>query len=261
MGLYDKSGEIGLQNLIELEFNKMSKEGLSSYIDVYDLKSFFEELYDPNLTVSEFKSNILIQKQNLEKVLPELKIYTRTLSFSEKDKQNIYNNSEIKQIYDLGNYEGNGGAVAGFTLDYENKSLGYAMIDPNYSIRYITIYPEYEGFGLATKFVNEIRKAVPDKEMSISLINNPQMFKVGKRLGGVKLSETKVKLPSWNSNKVELSYKTQPQTSTQKSTVQDNQILSSPQFKEFYNKELESNPNLTVEEALDYYKKCKNNNL
>jgi hypothetical protein len=47
---------------------------------------------------------------------------------------------------------------------------------------------------------------------------------------------------------------TQPTTQP---TAQDNQILNSPQFKEFYNKELESNPNLTVEEALDYYKKCK----
>ena len=47
---------------------------------------------------------------------------------------------------------------------------------------------------------------------------------------------------------------TQPSTQP---TAQDNQILNSPQFKEFYTKELESNPNLTVPEALDYYKKCK----
>lgn len=47
---------------------------------------------------------------------------------------------------------------------------------------------------------------------------------------------------------------TQPSTQP---TTQDNQILNSPQFKEFYTKELESNPNLTVPEALDYYKKCK----
>ena len=72
LGLYDQSGEIGIKDLLESEFNKISKEGLSSYKDLYDLKTFFEELYNPNLTVSEYKSDVAKQKENLEKVLPEL---------------------------------------------------------------------------------------------------------------------------------------------------------------------------------------------
>lgn len=53
---------------------------------------------------------------------------------------------------------------------------------------------------------------------------------------------------------------TQPlqQSSVKPSTgLTDAQILNSPNFAAFYLKELESNPDLSTEDALEYYKKCK----
>jgi hypothetical protein len=222
--LIDEYGETSLDSLYEAEFNKITKAGLSSFMDVYDVKSLLEEFYNPKLRVQDFKADILIQKQNLEKILPELSKYQRELNFSNKEKEEIFNESELKEIYDLSRYEGNGGAVAGFTLDYEGSSVGYVMIDPNYSIRYITIYPEYEGFGLATKFVNEIRKLSPEKEFSISLINNPQMFKVGERLSGIKISDTKIKLPSYNDKPISLNYEVMQKSDV---AVKDNENVLS----------------------------------
>ena len=84
LGLYDKSEERSLDDLIESEYHKITKEGLNSYIDTFNLKSLFDEVYNPSLTISEWKSDIKIQKENLEKVLPELKNYNREISYSEK---------------------------------------------------------------------------------------------------------------------------------------------------------------------------------
>ena len=62
----------------------------------------------------------------------------------------------------------------------------------------------------------------------------------------------------FNENFDKLVNSTQQQSSVRPSTgLTDAQILNSPNFAAFYLKELESNPDLSTEDALEYYKKCK----
>lgn len=206
--LLDETGENSLSTKLEDEFMNIARgDKWASGIAYYNLESLLSEFFSDKLSVEDYKEG-LKQKEKLEEVLPELKKYTRgPVKYSNREQKEIFEDSKIERIFNLDGYQGNGGAVAGFKLILGNRSLGYAMIDPSYSIRYITIYPEFEGFGLATKFINEIRKAAPDQEFSISLINNPQMFKIGNRLEGTKLSETKVKLPSYNNKPIKISFR------------------------------------------------------
>lgn len=134
-----------------------------------------------------------------------------------------------------------------FTIRQNFHNQGVYKIDINESLEVIPLSKEPITFNDALNILN------------ISKNNFIEQFK----------GKSNIKIPQINDflnnqNKLyvyKLNYlSTQPlqQSSVRPSTgLTDAQILNSPNFAAFYLKELESNPDLSTEDALEYYKKCK----
>lgn len=207
VGLYIFStfGEESYEDIRAEVFERIVYGDDKEYTEVLSVQNLLDGLGEDISPIEKLR--LVTYLKRLNKYLPGyFNYYLNQIQVDNKLQKQIYNQSKVEQIFNFSYLPGTQGAERVYTINYDNNLIGYAAIDNGNQIRWVTIRVQYEGMGLATKLINEIRRDDPEIKFKITLINNPQIFKISERLGGKKISETSVELPAFTVKPIELEF-------------------------------------------------------